>query len=58
MRDVFISEIETDDTDISVQEFLVGTDVRCEKTKTDAGAVIFDINTDGINQRVTFTEIS
>jgi hypothetical protein len=58
MRDVFIDEIETDDVDASVQEFLVGTDVHCEKFEQNPGVVIFDIDTDGMNQRVTFTEVS
>ena len=58
MRDIFISEIETDDVDLSVQEFLIGTEVHCQKFEEANGTVIFDINTDGIKQRVAFTEIS
>jgi hypothetical protein len=57
MRDVFISEIETDDVNLAVQEFLVGAEVQWEKTKTETGAILFDINTDGLKQRVAFTEI-
>jgi hypothetical protein len=55
MRDVFITEIETDDVDLSVKEYLVGNEVQCEKIENGNGAVIFNINTDGINQRITFT---
>jgi hypothetical protein len=57
MRDIFINEIETDDVDVSVKEFLVGKEVQCQKSENDKGAVIYDINTDGLIQRVTFTEI-
>lgn len=57
MRDVFIKEIETDDMDAVVQEFLTGNEVHYEKFVQDNGVVIFDINTDGMNQRVTFTAV-
>ncbi|MDR1955787.1 MAG: CooT family nickel-binding protein [Treponema sp.] len=57
MRDVFITEIETDDVDQPVQEFLTGTEVHYEKQDNRHGVVIFDINTDGLMQRITFTEL-
>ncbi|MDR3341925.1 MAG: CooT family nickel-binding protein [Treponema sp.] len=58
MRDVDIREVETNDVDTSVQEFLVGEKVRCEKFVKDNGIVVFDIDTDGMQQRVTFTELT
>jgi hypothetical protein len=58
MRDVFIKEIETDSVDHSVQEFLIGAQVQYEKQENPDGSVIFDIDTDGIKQRITFTELA
>ena len=57
MRDVNISEIETDDLDAFVGEFSRGKDVRCEKTAMDIGALVYDIDADGLFQRLIFTEI-
>jgi hypothetical protein len=60
MRDVFVSEIETDDPDEYVKQFLVGNDVSFEKTVSglpQAAALIFDLNLDGLKERLTFTEI-
>lgn len=54
MRDVDIKEIETSDPDLIVKEFLIGNSVHCEKLEKPDGSVIFDINTDGILQRVSF----
>jgi predicted RNA-binding protein len=54
MRDVDIREIETDDPDTAVKEFLSGKNVSCEKLTANDGTVIFDINADGLNQRVTY----
>ena len=56
MRDVDIEEIECDDIDGDVLEFCNGKNVRCEKTDRKDGA-IFDINVDGLQQRVTYVEI-
>lgn len=58
MRDVFIKEIQTDTVDPWVQEFLTGTQVRYEKHENPDGAIIFDIDTDGMMQRITFTELT
>ncbi|MHB9291058.1 hypothetical protein Holit_00130 [Hollandina sp. SP2] len=57
MRDVFIKEIQTDNVDLWVQEFLTGTQVRYEKHENPDGSIIFDIDTDGMMQRITFTEL-
>jgi hypothetical protein len=55
MRDVFVSEIQTDDTDEYVKAFLVGSDVNFTKTITKEGAVIYDLTIDGMRQRLSFT---
>ena len=56
MRDVFISEVETDDLDAVVKQYLVGGEVTCEKELTANGAV-YTYSTDGLLQKLTFTEI-
>jgi hypothetical protein len=56
MRDVDISEIQTDDIDAVAKQFLIGKNVRYEKIVKDEQTVIFDIDTDGLRQRLTFTE--
>jgi hypothetical protein len=55
MRDVDIKEIETSTPDLIVKEFLIGNSVQCEKFDNPDGSVIFNINTDGILQRVSFS---
>jgi hypothetical protein len=58
MRDVDIQEIETDDVDAAVREFCGGKDVQCEKFVKNDGTIVFDINADGLNQRVTYMELA
>jgi hypothetical protein len=55
MRDVFVSEIETDDLDSYVKQYLIGTEVSCERSVTDTGGIVYDIVTDDLKQRLTFT---
>ncbi|MDR2500505.1 MAG: hypothetical protein LBD37_05420 [Treponema sp.] len=57
MRDVDIKEIETGDLDAAVQEFCSGKQVSCEKFVRNDGSVFFEINNDGLNQRITFMEL-
>ena len=56
MRDVFFQEITTDDPEEVVKSFLVGKNVSYERNDYPDGSVIFDVNTDGMNQRFSFTE--
>ncbi|WP_062326449.1 hypothetical protein [Treponema endosymbiont of Eucomonympha sp.] len=57
MRDIAISEIETDDVDTLAAQFLVGARVRSKKQVLGDQTVIFEITADGLRQRVTFSEI-
>lgn len=54
MRDVFVSEIETDDLDGYVKRYLVGTEISCEKSVNEDGGIVYDIVTDNLKQRLTF----
>ena len=58
MRDVDIEEIECGDIDAEVKAFCVGETVTCDKQIRDGRVTVFDICTDGMNQRVTYTLIS
>ena len=56
MRDVFFEEVETDDLEKYVDRFCTGQEVTRERTDKPDGSVIFDINTDGLAQRISFCE--
>jgi hypothetical protein len=55
MRDVEIEEVETDDVDSVVKGFLTGKEVTCKKQVQPNGCFVFDIDTDGLIQRLSFT---
>ena len=55
MRDVFIEEIDTDDLEAALKPYLRGEKVECHKTVNDQGQTIFDVVTDGMRQRFSFT---
>ncbi|GMO20568.1 MAG: hypothetical protein Pg6A_07350 [Termitinemataceae bacterium] len=57
MRDVFVEEIETGDTDEYVKRYLTGSDIKCEKSINEKGAIIYDIETDGLKQRIALTAL-
>jgi hypothetical protein len=54
MRDVFVSEIESDNLDEYVKQFLVGGDVHCDKTE-DGINIVYNLLIDNLTQRLTFT---
>jgi len=56
MRDVFVSEVETDNTDEYIKQFLTGGKVSVEKSRNKEGSIIFDVVTDDLRQRYTLTE--
>ena len=55
MRDVFVSTVETDDTEAYLRSILVGRDITIDRTEARDG-VIYDVVTDGLHQRFSFTE--
>lgn len=55
MRDVFVSEIETDDTDAVAKSFCTGKDYTLEKEIKDDGVIIYELTVDGLRQRLSFT---
>lgn len=57
MRDVFIEEIETEDTDVYVKSRIKDQNLEWEKQVMPDGTIIYDINASGIRERFSFTEI-
>ena len=57
MGDIFIDEIEIEDTDQFVRDKFKGKDVTFDRTDLEDGTIIYDIVASGIRQRYSFTEI-
>ena len=64
MRDVFVSEIETDNTDEYIKKFLIGGSCSFEKTVNKSAdscksgeSIIYDLDLDGLKERLSFTKI-
>lgn len=55
MRDVFVSEIETKDTDAVAKSFCTGKNYTIEKEVKDDGVIIYELTVDGLRQRLSFT---
>ena len=55
MRDVFVSEVTTDDPDTVARSFCTGKDFEMEKELRPDGAVIYHLTVDGLRQRLSFT---
>ncbi|MDR2468480.1 MAG: hypothetical protein LBD22_05925 [Spirochaetaceae bacterium] len=55
MRDVFIDEIETDDLDKYIERYLTGGTVLSQKSVSGTGTIIYDLEIDGLKQRIAFT---
>jgi predicted RNA-binding protein len=58
MRDVDVQEIETDDVDAYLAQLYRGEHFTSARSVNNQGVVVFDIDTSGITQRVSFTEIN
>ncbi|MCD8396486.1 MAG: hypothetical protein LUD12_04795 [Lachnospiraceae bacterium] len=57
MRDVFIDEVEIEDTEAFLKNKFKDKEVSWEKTVQPDGTIIYDIVASGIRQRYSFTEI-
>ena len=55
MRDVFFSTVVTDDPEKYVRDFVKGSDISIEKTVNKDGSIIFDVVSDGLKQRFSFS---
>ena len=57
MRDIFIDEIETDDTDAYVRAKIKDLDLTWEKSILEDGTIVYDIDATGTKERFSFTEV-
>jgi hypothetical protein len=58
MRDVEVREIETDDLERFMDQYRQGGTVQCERTDSpDGKTIIFDLDCDGLRQRIGFTKL-
>lgn len=57
MRDVEISEIETDDIVKYLRGYLKNDEVELVRSEPENGVTVFDIDIEGLKQRFTFTEL-
>ena len=59
MRDVFIDEVELDETRLEeyVRKKIKDRNLKLSRTVSENGTVIFDLDASGIMQRFSFTEI-
>lgn len=59
MRDVYVEEVELDESgmDAYVDQFLTGKDIEVEREVSSSGDIIYNIDVDGLRQRVGFTKV-
>ena len=58
MRDVEVREIETDDLEAFMDQYRKGGTVKCERTDSpDGSTTVFDLDCDGLRQRIGFTRL-
>lgn len=57
MRDVFFEEIETDEPNRYVTERFQGCSVQLDQSNSTGGTLIYDIEAEGLRQRISLTEI-
>ena len=55
MRDVFVSEVETDDPLAYVEKLLEGRNVQAERSELPDGTIVVDADAAGLKQRFTFS---
>ncbi len=57
MRDIFIEEIETEDTDAWIRRKVKDQELTWEKRVLDDGTLVYDVDATGTKERFSFTEI-
>ena len=55
MRDVYVSEVETEEPEQVLMDYIKSTDEIQEKTVLSDGTVIFEVVCSGLRQRYSFT---
>ena len=57
MRDIFIEEIETEDTDAWIRNKVKDQELTWEKQMLEDGTLVYDVDATGTKERFSFTEI-
>lgn len=57
MRDVFVSEVETDDPEKYLLDYFHGKEIEYDRTDMSDGSVIFDVIADTLHQRFSFSPV-
>ncbi|MCI8585184.1 MAG: hypothetical protein HFI92_04665 [Lachnospiraceae bacterium] len=57
MRDVFFEEVMIDDLEAYIRGKHKDHDLKMEREELEDGTILYHVNTSGIMQRYTFTEI-
>ena len=59
MRDVFIDEVELEETELEayVRRKIRDRSLKLSRSEAQDGTVVYDVDASGIRQRVSFTEI-
>ena len=57
MRDIFIEEIETEDTDAWIRSKVKDQELTWEKQELEDGTLVYDVDATGTKERFSFTEI-
>jgi len=56
MRDVSMSELDIEDINAYMDRYREGSDIAEERTVAPDGTIVYDLVTDGLRQRISFTE--
>lgn len=56
MRDVFFTEVKTDDPEAVARTYCKGNEIEFYRIDNSDGTIVFDFVTDGLHQRITFSE--
>ena len=54
MRDIYVEEVDIDDVNAFMNTYRVGKHITEERYEKPDGTIIFDLNTDGLRQRISF----
>lgn len=54
MRDIHVTEAEIEDIDAYMNTFRVGKHIEEERFENTDGTISYDLNIDGLRQRITF----
>ena len=57
MRDIYVEEVEIDDIDAYMDTFRVGKNITEEVYQREDGTISYDMNVDGLRQRINFQPI-